>query len=112
MIFEIADGGRRRNSATAEGRCPTFTAFKRFGIVPESCLVLLADSIALATAVHSGGIRRGATVETRRLCESIKTVLNSSARPALLLRAYVFLMEHFPRFRNSGNVRYIAIADF
>jgi len=32
MIFEIADGEQRRNSATAEGRCPTLTAFKRSGI--------------------------------------------------------------------------------
>ena len=35
MIFEIADGEQRMNSATAEGRCPTLTAFKRFGLVPE-----------------------------------------------------------------------------
>ena len=35
MIFEIADGEQRRNSATVEGRCPTLTAFKRFEVVPE-----------------------------------------------------------------------------
>ena len=28
MIFEIADGEQRRNSATADGRCPILTAFK------------------------------------------------------------------------------------
>ena len=35
MIFEIADDEQRMNSATAEGRCPTLTAFKRFEVVPE-----------------------------------------------------------------------------
>ena len=35
MIFEIADGEQRRNSAKAEGRCPTLTAFKRFEVVPK-----------------------------------------------------------------------------